>query len=63
MKMDKNEKNIEERTSFNKKTSKEQVLDILIENMDIHISGESISQQLGISRASVWKHIKIGRAS
>lgn len=55
--MDKNEKNIEERTSFNKKTSKEQVLDILIENMDIHISGESISQQLGISRASVWKHI------
>lgn len=55
--MDKNEKNIEERTSFNKKTSKEQVLDILIENMDIHISGEAISQQLGISRASVWKHI------
>lgn len=54
------EKNMEDRnnkTSFNKKTSKEQVLDILADNTDKHISGEAISQKLGVSRASIWKHI------
>ncbi|MEG0250764.1 MAG: biotin--[acetyl-CoA-carboxylase] ligase [Peptostreptococcus sp.] len=55
--MEENKKDTNNRTSFNKKTSKEQVLDILIENTSRHISGETISQQLGISRASIWKHI------
>lgn len=40
-----------------KKSTKEKVMDILSNNTEKHISGEEISEILGISRASVWKHI------
>lgn len=36
---------------------KSKILDIL-QNADDYISGERISQEMGISRAAVWKHIK-----
>ena len=39
-------------------STKEKVIDILLNSKEEYISGESISQKLGISRASVWKHIK-----
>ena len=39
------------------KSTKEKVMDILSECGEKHISGEEISEKLGISRASVWKHI------
>lgn len=36
---------------------KQQILDIL-KSSDSYVSGEQISNELGISRAAVWKHIK-----
>jgi len=33
------------------------VLNILLDHADTHVSGEKISGMLGISRAAVWKHI------
>lgn len=36
---------------------KKKVLEILLNNND-YISGESISNSLGVSRTSIWKHIK-----
>ena len=39
------------------KSTKEMVMDILSRSEEKYISGESISENLGISRASVWKHI------
>ena len=39
------------------KTNRERVMDILQDNSDTYMSGESISENLEISRASVWKHI------
>lgn len=33
------------------------VFRLLLENRDRHLSGEKISEMLGISRAAVWKHI------
>lgn len=39
------------------KKTKEKVIDILMNNTDKYISGENISESLGISRASIWKHI------
>lgn len=38
--------------------TRERVINILIDNSDTYISGEYISDILGLSRASVWKHIK-----
>ncbi|EFD05718.1 biotin--[acetyl-CoA-carboxylase] ligase [Peptostreptococcus anaerobius] len=40
------------------KSTKEKIINILIDNKDKYISGESISEKLEVSRASVWKHIK-----
>ncbi|KEH89961.1 biotin--[acetyl-CoA-carboxylase] ligase [Clostridium novyi] len=37
---------------------KEEIINLLKENEDNFISGEKISEKLGISRAAVWKHIK-----
>ena len=37
---------------------KEEIINLLKENKDNFISGEKISEKLGISRAAVWKHIK-----
>ena len=34
------------------------IVKILWENRSQYISGESLSEVLGISRAAVWKHIK-----
>lgn len=39
------------------KSTKERVMDILSNSQEKYISGEDISEKLGISRASVWKHI------
>ncbi len=36
---------------------REKILKILLDNMDKSTSGESISHELGISRAAIWKHI------
>nr|WP_297394969.1 biotin--[acetyl-CoA-carboxylase] ligase [uncultured Peptostreptococcus sp.] len=38
--------------------TREKVINILIDNSDKYISGEYISDILGLSRASIWKHIK-----
>jgi BirA family biotin operon repressor/biotin-[acetyl-CoA-carboxylase] ligase len=38
--------------------SKEQILELLIENKGNYISGEKIAHQLNISRTAVWKTIK-----
>lgn len=43
---------------MNTKNTKEFIINILKDNSDKYISGEYISQQLGLSRASVWKGIK-----
>jgi len=40
------------------KSTKEKIIDILMDNEGTYISGESISDKLDVSRASVWKHIK-----
>lgn len=34
------------------------ILEILLDNKDNFISGESISERLNVTRAAVWKHIK-----
>lgn len=39
-------------------TVKEKVFDILRNNSDEYISGESISSKLGVTRAGIWKAIK-----
>ena len=38
--------------------TREKVINILIDNSDKYISGEYMSDILGLSRVSVWKHIK-----
>lgn len=38
--------------------TREKVINILIDNSDKYISGEYMSDILGLSRASIWKHIK-----
>lgn len=40
------------------KSTKERIIDVLMDNHGTYTSGESISNSLNISRASVWKHIK-----
>ncbi len=42
--------------------TREKVINILIDNSDKYISGEYMSDILGLSRASVWKHIKALKA-
>lgn len=42
---------------------KEKILKLLNEHAAIYLSGEQISQLLGISRTAVWKHIKALKAS
>ncbi|KGM96133.1 biotin--acetyl-CoA-carboxylase ligase [Clostridium novyi A str. 4552] len=37
---------------------KEDIISLLKENQDNFISGEKISERLGITRAAVWKHMK-----
>lgn len=37
---------------------KEKILNLLNEHANVYLSGEQISQLLGISRTAVWKHIK-----
>ena len=37
---------------------KKKILNILRSNKDEYISGERISEELGITRAGIWKHIK-----
>ncbi|WAW15005.1 biotin--[acetyl-CoA-carboxylase] ligase [Peptostreptococcus equinus] len=37
--------------------TKDLIAEILLNNRDTYMSGESISERLNISRASVWKHI------
>ena len=41
--------------------SRETILTLLLEHPNQFLSGESMSQQLGISRAAVWKSIEILR--
>jgi len=36
---------------------KYRVLELLKKNMPQYISGEEISNQLGVSRNAIWKHI------
>ena len=38
---------------------KGKVLKILKESGDIFVSGEKISEKLGVSRAAIWKYIKL----
>lgn len=42
--------------------TREKVINMLIDNSDKYISGEYMSDILGLSRASVWKHIKALKA-
>jgi len=44
--------------SFGGYDMREEILRILYESAERYISGERISQMLGISRAAVWKHIQ-----
>ncbi|MHB1315882.1 MAG: biotin--[acetyl-CoA-carboxylase] ligase [Christensenellales bacterium] len=37
---------------------KNKIIEILLSNIGQPLSGETLSQQLGISRAAVWKHMK-----
>lgn len=39
------------------KSTKEMIMEILSSSEASYISGESISEKLGVSRASIWKHI------
>lgn len=39
----------------------DKILKILTRHKDAHVSGEDISKELGVSRASIWKHIEILR--
>ena len=41
---------------------KTQILNLLKSNPDSYVSGEQISEQLGVSRTAVWKHIKALKA-
>ena len=36
---------------------RDKILKMLLQNRDEYVSGESMAQQLGISRAAIWKHI------
>ena len=38
---------------------REKIIETILNNQDEFISGEELSKQLGISRAAVWKHIKV----
>src|SRR5574344_1705753 len=38
---------------------RDKIIKIILDNKDNFISGEELSKQLGISRAAIWKHIKI----
>jgi len=42
---------------------KEKILKLLNENGAVYLSGEQVSQILGISRTAVWKHIKALKAA
>ncbi len=42
--------------------SREQILDILEQNRERHISGADLSRTLGVSRSAVWKQIETLRA-
>ena len=37
---------------------KEEIIKLLMEHKDTYISGQKLSNDLGISRAGIWKHIK-----
>lgn len=37
---------------------RQDILDFLIHHKDEFVSGQQISDQLGISRTAVWKHIR-----
>jgi len=37
---------------------KQKILEILIKQSDSYCSGQKISEDLGVSRNAVWKHIK-----
>jgi len=37
---------------------KKKILNILRKSKDEYISGERLSEELGITRAGIWKHIK-----
>lgn len=38
---------------------RQDILDFLIQHKDEFVSGQQISEQLGISRTAVWKHIRV----
>ena len=38
---------------------RDKIIKIILDNKDNFISGEELSKQLGISRAAIWKHLKI----
>lgn len=38
---------------------RDKIIETILNNQDEFISGEELSKQLGISRAAVWKHIKV----
>ena len=40
-------------------TMRQDILDFLIRHKDEFVSGQQISEQLGISRTAVWKHIRV----
>ena len=42
-------------------TTREQLLTLLEENPGIYFSGEEIARRLGVSRAAVWKAMKVLR--
>ena len=37
---------------------KDKIIKIILNNKNNFISGEELSNKLGISRAAIWKHIK-----
>ncbi len=41
---------------------KSRILNVLRKGGDTYISGESLSETLGVSRTAIWKHIKVLRA-
>jgi BirA family transcriptional regulator, biotin operon repressor / biotin---[acetyl-CoA-carboxylase] ligase len=47
-----------EKNSLEYQTMKTEILTILKKNKDSFVSGQDISQQIGMTRASVWKYIK-----
>lgn len=40
---------------------RDKIIEIILNNKDEFMSGEELSKKLGISRAAIWKHIKILR--